>query len=206
MKGLHGIIFSHEKHNNLRDLTANRMPASVPFAGRYRIIDFILSSMVNAGILEGDGANCNAEEPMNRERATVLFARAMGIRPSQNPDLSNFVDGDEAADWSVGYIDAMADAGIVQGVGNNTLALGASITRGSVVTLLDNAVAEYADQDGASVTGDVDGIVLVAADSVTVDAADVDGGVIVEQGDARQVIEHPREERTRQFLARYSEN
>lgn len=132
-----------------------------------------------AGILEGDGANCNAEEPMNRERATVLFARAMGIRPSQNPDLSNFVDGDEAADWSVGYIDAMADAGIVQGIGGNTLALGASITRGSVVTLLDNAVAEYADQDGASVTGDVEGIVLVAADSVTVDTADVDGGVIV---------------------------
>ena len=34
----------------------------------------------------------------------------------------------------------------------------------------------------------------------------MDDGVIVEQGDARQVIEHPREERTRQFLARYSEN
>ena len=143
-----------------------------------------------AGILEGDGANCNAEEPMNRERATVLFARAMGIRPSQNPDLSNFVDGDEAADWSVGYIDAMADAGIVQGIGGSRLALGASITRGSVVTLLDNAVAEYADQDGASVTGDVEGIVLVAADSVTVDTADVDGGVIVapKAGEARLTV------------------
>ena len=34
----------------------------------------------------------------------------------------------------------------------------------------------------------------------------MDGGVIVEQGDARQVIESPREERTRQFLSRYSEN
>ena len=33
----------------------------------------------------------------------------------------------------------------------------------------------------------------------------MDGGVIVEQGDAHQVIEHPREERTRQFLDRYSE-
>ena len=33
----------------------------------------------------------------------------------------------------------------------------------------------------------------------------MDGGVIVEQGDAHQVIEHPREERPRQFLARYSE-
>ena len=34
----------------------------------------------------------------------------------------------------------------------------------------------------------------------------MDGGVIVEKGPARQVIEHPQEERTRQFLARYSEN
>ena len=33
----------------------------------------------------------------------------------------------------------------------------------------------------------------------------MDSGVIVEQGPARAVIEHPREERTRQFLARYSE-
>ncbi|MBS6371075.1 MAG: amino acid ABC transporter ATP-binding protein [Oscillospiraceae bacterium] len=34
----------------------------------------------------------------------------------------------------------------------------------------------------------------------------MDGGVIVEQGDARQVIERPREERTRQFLSRYEES
>lgn len=31
----------------------------------------------------------------------------------------------------------------------------------------------------------------------------MDEGVIVEQGDARQVIDHPREERTRQFLTKY---
>ena len=34
----------------------------------------------------------------------------------------------------------------------------------------------------------------------------MDGGVIVEKGPARQVIEHPQEERTRQFLSRYAEN
>ena len=33
----------------------------------------------------------------------------------------------------------------------------------------------------------------------------MDGGYIVEQGDAHEVIEHPKEERTRQFLARFSE-
>ncbi len=33
----------------------------------------------------------------------------------------------------------------------------------------------------------------------------MDGGVIVEQGPAREVIESPREERTRQFLSRYAQ-
>ena len=33
----------------------------------------------------------------------------------------------------------------------------------------------------------------------------MDGGVIVEQGDPHEVIDNPREERTRQFLSRYSQ-
>ena len=34
----------------------------------------------------------------------------------------------------------------------------------------------------------------------------MDQGVIVEQGDAKQVIENPKEERTKQFLSRYSQS
>lgn len=34
----------------------------------------------------------------------------------------------------------------------------------------------------------------------------MDGGVIVEQGDPHQVIDHPQEERTRRFLSHYAEN
>ena len=34
----------------------------------------------------------------------------------------------------------------------------------------------------------------------------MDGCVIVEQGDPHQVIDHPREERTRQCLSHYAEN
>ena len=132
-----------------------------------------------AGILEGDGVNCNADELMSRERATVLFARALGIRPSEAPNLNSFVDGDSAAEWSAGYIDAMAKAGIIQGVGNDTLALGANITRASVVTVLDNAVAEYVTEEDAQITGDVDGILLVAADGVTVKDASVSGSLLL---------------------------
>ena len=34
----------------------------------------------------------------------------------------------------------------------------------------------------------------------------MDGGVIVEQGTPDEVITNPKEERTRQFLSRYSQN
>ena len=34
----------------------------------------------------------------------------------------------------------------------------------------------------------------------------MDGGFVVEQGDPKQVIDHPQEERTKQFLARFAEN
>ena len=33
----------------------------------------------------------------------------------------------------------------------------------------------------------------------------MDGGVVVEQGDAKEVINHPKEERTKQFLSRYTQ-
>lgn len=50
MKGLHGLIFCYEKRNDLRELVEGRSAASVPFGGRYRVIDFALSNLVNAGV------------------------------------------------------------------------------------------------------------------------------------------------------------
>lgn len=47
-----GIVFSYSEHENLRELTKIRTLASVPIAGKYRIIDFILSNYVNSGIYD----------------------------------------------------------------------------------------------------------------------------------------------------------
>ena len=52
MNGLHGIIFSYEKRNNLRELGEIRAAASIPFGGRYRVVDFALSNLVNAGVTD----------------------------------------------------------------------------------------------------------------------------------------------------------
>lgn len=45
-----GLIFSNIHDENLRELTSLRTMASVPFGGRYRLIDFALSNMVNSDI------------------------------------------------------------------------------------------------------------------------------------------------------------
>lgn len=50
MKSVLGLINLYENDELLRELTHNRPLAAIPFAGRYRLIDFVLSNMVNSGI------------------------------------------------------------------------------------------------------------------------------------------------------------
>lgn len=45
-----GIIFSNMHEETVPELVRRRTMASIPFGGRYRIIDFTLSNMVNSGI------------------------------------------------------------------------------------------------------------------------------------------------------------
>ncbi|MCL2036781.1 MAG: glucose-1-phosphate adenylyltransferase subunit GlgD [Oscillospiraceae bacterium] len=45
-----GIIFANMHDSTISDLTKLRTMGSVPFGGRYRLIDFPLSNMVNSGI------------------------------------------------------------------------------------------------------------------------------------------------------------
>ena len=50
MNNLHGILLAYRSDPALRELTQHRNTCSVPFGGRYRIIDFMLSNLVNAGV------------------------------------------------------------------------------------------------------------------------------------------------------------
>ncbi|WP_059171496.1 sugar phosphate nucleotidyltransferase [Bacillus sp. FJAT-27445] len=49
-KQLLGVIDAATYHDDLQELLLHRPVAALPFAGRYRLIDFVLSSMVNSGI------------------------------------------------------------------------------------------------------------------------------------------------------------
>lgn len=49
-KRLLGVIDATTVHEDLEDLSLHRSVAAIPFGGRYRLIDFILSNLVNSGI------------------------------------------------------------------------------------------------------------------------------------------------------------
>lgn len=49
MKNTLGIIIGFDSNNDLRELSEHRPVASVPFGGRYRVIDFMMSNLVNSG-------------------------------------------------------------------------------------------------------------------------------------------------------------
>ena len=50
MENAFGLIYTGDASMQLRELTFSRSVAAVPFGGRYRTIDFMLSDLVNSGI------------------------------------------------------------------------------------------------------------------------------------------------------------
>ena len=42
-----GLIYTGENNPRMRDLTMSRAVAALPFGGRYRCVDFILSDLVH---------------------------------------------------------------------------------------------------------------------------------------------------------------
>ena len=81
--------------------------------------------------------------------------------------------------------------------------------------LMKEVLEKYSDEDHPVTTVQIMEILekeygmKVHRTTVARDVADqiifMDNGVIVEQGDPHEVIDHPKEERTRQFLAHYAE-
>ncbi len=52
MNDLHGIIFAYRESPDLRELAQVRNTCSIPYGGRYRLVDFALSNLVNAGVTD----------------------------------------------------------------------------------------------------------------------------------------------------------
>lgn len=96
MKNCIGIINLDENENKIKELTRNRPLASVPIAGRYRVIDFVLSNMTNAGIdnigIFSKNRSRSLMDHLSNGRPWDLHRKRDGLR------VFNFVEEDPVYD------------------------------------------------------------------------------------------------------------
>lgn len=106
-----GIIFSNAYDEVIPELTSLRTMGSVPFGGRYRLIDFPLSNMVNSGITKvGIITNSNYRSLMDHignGKPWDLSRRREGLTllpPFSKPDTGIYSGKAEALYGSIDYI------------------------------------------------------------------------------------------------------
>lgn len=137
-----------------------------------------------AGILKGDGTGANPNGTITREEAAVMMGRALAVK--QATGTLSFADSAQVSGWAKGYVKAMNDKGIVNGVGENRFAPAQNIDRAAVVTILDRTITGYANTKGASIAAQQSGLTLVAAPDVTITGAAAD--VLVAPGAANGTV------------------
>lgn len=83
LKNYMGILMLNENEDRIKRLTKHRPLASIPFGGRYRIIDFVLSNMVNRGIknigIFTDGKNRSLMDHLGSGKPWDLHRKLNGM-------------------------------------------------------------------------------------------------------------------------------
>ena len=134
-----------------------------------------------AGIMQGDGVNANPTAMISRQETMVMFGRAMGVIPAENPDMSGFTDGASVADWAAGYMSPLAEMGIISGSGDGSIQPSVNIDRASTMALLDKAITVYINEPGEYSVDNQKGFVVVAANG-EVKLTGKTAGVVVTAG------------------------
>lgn len=145
-----GIVFSNMHDDTIRELTANRTMGSVPYGGRYRLVDFALSSLVNSGVSTvGIITKSNYQSLMDhvgsgRDWDLSRKIGGLSILPPFGNSLSNGIySGDlEALDGVMNYIRRapgshvlLCDCDLVANIDYRAM-MEAHLSRGADVTML----------------------------------------------------------------------
>ena len=97
MKNTLGIIIGFDGNNDLRELSEHRPVASVPFGGRYRVIDFMMSNLVNSGCYQVavlmrdkyqsllDHLGSGKEWDLSRKRGGMFLLPPNAFAPKSSP-------------------------------------------------------------------------------------------------------------------------
>ena len=126
------------------------------------------------------GGKMNPRDPILREQAFTVVARALKLEDGDPSVLGKFSDAGKISGWAKGPVAAMVAAGYVNGSGGK-LNPRATITRQEFAQVFYNVIKKYVKTAG-EVSEDVTGNLIVNVPGVTLKNMKVTGDLIVGEG------------------------
>lgn len=137
-----------------------------------------MAKSVRMGAFQGADGKLSPNDPITREQAFAVLARAFGLADGKASSLDKFSDGTQVSSWARGAVAALVEQGYVTGA-NGALNPQSYITRAEVAQVMDALVAAYADQDLKDQT--VEGNLILRSNN-TLENVTVKGDLILADG------------------------
>lgn len=137
-----------------------------------------MAKSVRMGAFQGADGKLSPNDPITREQAFAVLARAFGLADGKASSLDKFSDGAQVSSWARGAVAALVEQGYVTGA-DGALNPQSYITRAEFAQVMDALVAAYADQDLKDQT--VEGNLILRSNS-TLENVTVKGDLILADG------------------------
>lgn len=137
-----------------------------------------MAKSVRMGAFQGADGKLSPNDPITREQAFAVLARAFGLADGKASSLDKFSDGTQVSSWARGAVAALVEQGYVTGA-DGALNPQSYITRAEFAQVMDALVAAYADQDLKDQT--VEGNLILRTNS-TLENVTVKGDLILADG------------------------
>lgn len=137
-----------------------------------------MAKSVRMGVFQGANGKLSPNDPITREQAFAVLARAFGLADGKASSLDKFSDGVQVSSWARGAVAALVEQGYVSGA-DGALNPQSYITRAEFAQVMDALVAAYADQDLKDQT--VEGNLILRTNS-TLENVTVKGDLILADG------------------------
>lgn len=137
-----------------------------------------MAKSVRMGVFQGANGKLSPNDPITREQAFAVLARAFGLADGKASSLDKFSDGTQVSSWARGAVAALVEQGYVTGA-DGALNPQSYITRAEFAQVMDALVAAYGDQDLKDQT--VEGNLILRTNS-TLENVTVKGDLILADG------------------------
>ena len=137
-----------------------------------------MAKAVQMGVFQGADGKLSPDDPITREQAFAVLARAFGLADGSAAALNKFSDGAQISSWAKGAVAALVEQGYVTGA-DGALNPQSYITRAEFAQVMDALVTAYGDQDLKDQT--VEGNLILRTNS-TLENVTVKGDLILADG------------------------